>query len=48
MAPSRCPSKARGLGGDHAPVKPEVEKPKVRSMIGAGGVPSEAFAEGKH
>jgi hypothetical protein len=47
MTPSRDPHKARGLGGDHALMKPEVEIPEVRSMIGAGGVPSDAFAEGK-
>jgi hypothetical protein len=29
-------------------MKPEVEISKVRSMLGASGVPSEAFAEGKH
>jgi hypothetical protein len=29
-------------------MKPEVEIPEVRSMIGAGGVPSDAFAEEKH
>jgi hypothetical protein len=48
MTPSRDPHKARGLGGDHALLKPEVEIPEVRSMIGAGVVPSDAFAEGKH
>jgi hypothetical protein len=48
MTPSRDPHKARELGGDHALMKPEVEIPEVRSMIGAGGVPSDAFAEGKH
>jgi hypothetical protein len=29
-------------------MKPEVEIPEVRSIIGAGVVPSDAFAEGKH
>jgi hypothetical protein len=48
MTPSRDPHKARGLGSDHALIKPKVEIPEVRSMIGVGGVPSDAFAEGKH
>jgi hypothetical protein len=48
MTPSQDPHKARGLGGDHALMNPEVEIPEVRSMIGAGGVLGDAFAEGKH